>query len=172
MNIVTYYVLLHILSFLLYSVFKVHTCGGRFALFVRLSCSLLCLVFRTFSYGSLRWAFRTVCTTLFATTGLFWLLAGLPPVQPVVGSNGLEPSTSRLSGVRSNHLSYEPMFVAVPVAILRPTFVCFRLSLYSFRDLKPYGLYCLKRVVRGAAVVEMNRIELSTPCLQGRCSPS
>ena len=28
----------------------------------------------------------------------------------VVGLNGLEPSTSRLSGVRSNHLSYEPMF--------------------------------------------------------------
>ena len=27
----------------------------------------------------------------------------------VVGSNGLEPSTSRLSGARSNHLSYEPM---------------------------------------------------------------
>ena len=36
----------------------------------------------------------------------------LLPVQPVVGSNGLEPSTSRLSGVRSNHLSYEPMSVA------------------------------------------------------------
>ena len=31
---------------------------------------------------------------------------------PLVGSNGLEPSTSRLSGVRSNHLSYEPMSVA------------------------------------------------------------
>ena len=28
--------------------------------------------------------------------------------QNLVGSNGLEPSTSRLSGVRSNHLSYEP----------------------------------------------------------------
>ena len=28
----------------------------------------------------------------------------------VVGSSGLEPPTSRLSGVRSNHLSYEPMF--------------------------------------------------------------
>ena len=27
----------------------------------------------------------------------------------VVGTNGLEPSTSRLSGVRSNHLSYEPI---------------------------------------------------------------
>ena len=32
--------------------------------------------------------------------------------SPVVGSNGLEPSTSRLSGVRSNHLSYEPISVA------------------------------------------------------------
>ena len=30
----------------------------------------------------------------------------------MVGSSGLEPPTSRLSGVRSNHLSYEPMFVA------------------------------------------------------------
>ena len=31
-------------------------------------------------------------------------------VYPLVGSSGLEPPTSRLSGVRSNHLSYEPMF--------------------------------------------------------------
>ena len=28
----------------------------------------------------------------------------------MVGSNGLEPSTSRLSGVCSNQLSYEPVF--------------------------------------------------------------
>ena len=28
----------------------------------------------------------------------------------LVGTNGLEPSTSRLSGVRSNHLSYAPVF--------------------------------------------------------------
>ena len=28
----------------------------------------------------------------------------------MVGLNGLEPSTSRLSGVRSNHLSYAPVF--------------------------------------------------------------
>ena len=27
----------------------------------------------------------------------------------LVGSSGLEPPTSRLSGVRSNHLSYEPL---------------------------------------------------------------
>ena len=32
---------------------------------------------------------------------------------PMVGSSGLEPPTSRLSGVRSNHLSYEPISVAV-----------------------------------------------------------
>ena len=39
----------------------------------------------------------------------------------LVGSSGLEPPTSRLSGVRSNHLSYEPMcygsrsFLPVPL---------------------------------------------------------
>ena len=33
-----------------------------------------------------------------------------------MGSSGLEPPTSRLSGVRSNHLSYEPMQpVCVPL---------------------------------------------------------
>ena len=45
-----------------------------------------------------------------------WLERCLTPLQAmpaVVGSNGLEPSTSRLSGVRSNHLSYEPISVAV-----------------------------------------------------------
>ena len=37
------------------------------------------------------------------------------PVFPfrVVGSNGLGPSTSRLSGVCSNQLSYEPIMVEV-----------------------------------------------------------
>ena len=32
----------------------------------------------------------------------------------LVGSNGIEPSTSRLSGVRSNHLSYEPTILPLP----------------------------------------------------------
>ena len=45
-----------------------------------------------------------------------WLL----PFQEVVGSSGLEPPTSRLSGVRSNHLSYEPMSARTPVSCLRP----------------------------------------------------
>src|SRR5699024_4495221 len=30
--------------------------------------------------------------------------------SPLVGSSGLEPPTSRLSGARSNHLSYEPIW--------------------------------------------------------------
>ena len=50
----------------------------------------------------------------------------------LVGTSGLEPPTSRLSGVRSNHLSYAP----------------------------------------NTFLVEMRRIELLTPCLQSRCSPS
>ena len=67
--------------------------------------------------------------------------------QPkMVGSSGLEPPTSRLSGVRSNHLSYEPMLLSS---------VCLSyLSLFL------------------SEVVEMNGIEPMTPCLQSRCSPS
>ena len=42
--------------------------------------------------------------------------------KKLVGSNGLEPSTSRLSGARSNHLSYEPIYVAG--SLHRPT-CCF-----------------------------------------------
>ena len=34
----------------------------------------------------------------------------------LVGSSGLEPPTSRLSGARSNHLSYEPMLVSFGVS--------------------------------------------------------
>jgi hypothetical protein len=32
-----------------------------------------------------------------------------PVAQEMVGRDGLEPSTLRLSGVRSNHLSYRPI---------------------------------------------------------------
>ena len=32
-----------------------------------------------------------------------------PALRPLVGTSGLEPPTSRLSGARSNHLSYAPM---------------------------------------------------------------
>ena len=73
----------------------------------------------------------------------------------MVGSSGLEPPTSRLSGVRSNHLSYEPISLVPRRLVSRPVFACF---LWLSPPAQP--------------VVEMNRFELSTPCLQGRCSPN
>ena len=55
-------------------------------------------------FGGLKWTFGN------------WLLRNqvakpfaLDPLQDLVGSNGLGPSTSRLSGVCSNQLSYEPI---------------------------------------------------------------
>ena len=67
----------------------------------------------------------------------------------VMGSNGLEPSTSRLSGARSNRLSYEPIF----------GFCGFRPLLPCCVALRPH-------------VVEMKGFEPLTPCVQGRCSPN
>ena len=52
------------------------------------------------------------------------ILAARP--SGLVGSSGLEPPTSRLSGARSNHLSYEPIQFSVylvysqPVCLFRP----------------------------------------------------
>ena len=66
----------------------------------------------------------------------------------LVGTSGLEPPTSRLSGVRSNHLSYAPI------------------------SIKTYRLFFLPLPFSLSALVEMRRIELLTPCVQGRCSPS
>ena len=67
----------------------------------------------------------------------------------VVGLDGLEPSTSRLSGVRSNHLSYKPIaFTHLVVRFFHHDFVNLRW------------------------LVEMMGFEPMTPCLQGRCSPS
>ena len=60
----------------------------------------------------------------------------------MVGLSGLEPPTSRLSGGRSNQLSYKPIFSGLVISFL----------------LKP--------------LVEISGIEPLTPCLQSRCSPS
>ena len=37
----------------------------------------------------------------------------------MVGLGGLEPPTSRLSGVRSNHLSYKPILIVIMVEMRR-----------------------------------------------------
>ena len=74
----------------------------------------------------------------------------------LVGLNGLEPSTSRLSGGRSNLLSYKPIFLSRFNSFLG----CFSV---------PRG-YVLVRVQ--SPLVEIIGIEPMTPCLQSRCSPS
>ena len=78
----------------------------------------------------------------------------------LVGLDGFEPSTSRLSGARSNHLSYRPflMWLRFVHRTLYPSsdpFCQIRLWVADFHRL-----------------VEMMGIEPMTPCLQGRCSPS
>ena len=99
---------------------------------------------------------------------------GFPPFGEVVGSSGLEPPTSRLSGVRSNHLSYEPIFRGR----LWFAFPAYLFVLPALRSRPSAGNRCsqpfpfVRDMPRRQPLVEMNRIELSTPCLQGRCSPS
>ena len=49
----------------------------------------------------------------------------------LVGSSGLEPPTSRLSGVRSNHLSYEPISLVPRRLVPRPLFPLLPLAFAS-----------------------------------------
>ena len=76
----------------------------KFYLIVFTRSILICITFALFSFQVpfflfLRTDFSNnshCCSSLFS--------------EVLVGTNGLEPSTSRLSGVRSNHLSYAPIF--------------------------------------------------------------
>ena len=83
----------------------------------------------------------------------------------LVGSSGLEPPTSRLSGARSNQLSYEPILLGTLTAF--PISFPFSQSFHSqFRVTSMFlgRTHCV--------LVEMMGFEPLTPCLQGRCSPS
>ena len=97
----------------------------------------------------------------------------------LVGLDGLEPSTSRLSGVRSSHLSYRPvslrLFSSVHLCCLRwdsePLTQLRRVVwLLSTTHFQQFSLHDACIVDR--KLVEMMGIEPMTPCLQGRCSPS
>ena len=120
----------------------------------------------------------------------------------VVGSSGLEPPTSRLSGVCSNQLSYEPTSSARGCqphvcgfrhdgccrenslaprvndnTAVRSACAVFPMQSFHFAQLRvhsafPCGILCARRTSRLSLVVEMNGIEPMTPCLQSRCSPS
>ena len=85
----------------------------------------------------------------------------------LVGLDGLEPSTSRLSGVRSNHLSYKPILSLNWYWFFHRSFVHFPFSLSEeWKVNSEEVIFPLERLV------EMMGIEPMTPCLQGRCSPS
>ena len=71
-----------------------------------------------------------------------------PRLFYMVGLSGLEPPTSRLSGVRSNRLSYKP--------------ICPASRSFAFQAV----------FTRLPWLVEINGFEPMTPCLQSRCSPS
>ena len=97
----------------------------------------------------------------------------------LVGLSGLEPPTSRLSGVRSNRLSYKPIFpasrlsghpatVAVPL-LLRSSGASFD-SPASLRRFPSLRFSAGQN--RALPVVEINGIEPLTSCLQSRRSPS
>ena len=48
-----------------------------------------------------------------------------------IGLDGLEPSTSRLSGARSNHLSYRPLFLSVIIGS------CHQMEMMGFEPMTP-----------------------------------
>ena len=109
----------------------------------------------------------------------------------VVGLDGLEPSTSRLSGARSSHLSYRPVSLRLFSSLHHADFVWHSLSQFfqtvrrdsepstrlrrvigvlSAIQLQQFSPYGARTVTR--KLVEMKGFEPLTPCLQGRCSPN
>ena len=84
----------------------------------------------------------------------------------LLGLSGLEPPTSRLSGARSNQLSYKP----AGAESARPVFVVLEAVLFSQPStVKLVRFPCLVIRLLG---MEMMGFEPMTPCLQGRCSPN
>jgi hypothetical protein len=57
----------------------------------------------------------------------------------MVGLSRFELLTSRLSGVRSNQLSYRPSESILSLIAYRLSLIAYRLSLIAYRKIKPLG---------------------------------
>ena len=80
-----------------------------------------------------------------------------------MGSSGLEPPTSRLSGVRSNHLSYEPISASLPISDSSAViFARFRLVLgskYNLRSILLHMRFLAFDVLPTVNFVSQNRLK-------------
>ena len=83
----------------------------------------------------------------------------------LVGLDGLEPSTSRLSGARSSHLSYRPVFSQALGSLHRADLVCRSLSLF-FQTVSAgfEPLTRLRRVVRFLATIQLQQFSYHGVC--------
>ena len=123
---------------------------------------------------------RTLCAPTASPSGLritiiCFFLCSVFKIQ-LVGQNGLEPSTSRLSVVCSSQLSYWPVvsrsFVPfAPAASLSRSVQSSVSSLCFLSHSNPLALG-FEWGPRLSSLVEISGIEPLTSCLQGRRSPS
>ena len=103
-----------------------------------------------------------------------------------MGSSGLEPPTSRLSGARSNLLSYEPIGRGTDLILCGENFFCKKVfpaplsknfekdTFWRILSVSVLLLFFVKSLLTFYLKrwVEMMGFEPMTPCLQGRCSPN
>ena len=101
---------------------KISFCLSYSSLLIPINTFTICYAVVNLRFASVNRLIRWVCTHLSLSGGglkwTFWHLVASQPsgrailsllLAELVGSNGLGPSTSRLSGVCSNQLSYEPI---------------------------------------------------------------
>ena len=79
-----------------------------------------CSLFLPLKYFYLKLLKKLLFLALSASS-LFGFQGASPSLKRLVGLSGLEPPTSRLSGVRSNLLSYKPAYFSVGVRFPLPT---------------------------------------------------